>query len=581
MALYQTSVLKNYLKRQDAVIVNKAYKKYVKYFHNSTIQENIKKSKEEEYQGIFLTELFVNILGYTLNPMPNFNLVAEKKNQSNSQKADGAILKDKLAVAVIELKGTKTKDLESIRKQAFDYKANQKACVYVITSNYEKLRFYINDATEFEEFNLFTLTDKEFELLYLCLNKENILGNIPLKIKEESVTEEEKITKSFYADYSLFKRELYRDLVKQNGKELKLIRHSELGSEEKELQQFEKNVKLTLFKKSQKLIDRFLFVFFAEDRDLLPPNSTVQILDKWKSDMEFGDERPLYNLFKQYFNYLDSGRKQMGKRAEIYAYNGGLFKPDVVLDSVKINDELLYKHSKALAKYDFESQVDVNILGHIFENSLNEIESVNAEIEGGDFDKQKSKRKKDGVFYTPKYITKYIVENTIGKLCIEKKEELGFKEEEYYKSRKGRQQVTLENLIAILDSYRAWLLKLTICDPACGSGAFLNQALDFLIKEHRYIDELKALLLGGGLVFSDIENTILENNIYGVDLNEESVEIAKLSLWLRTAQPKRKLNDLNSNIKCGNSLIDSKAVAGDKAFNWQQEFPQIFKEKTT
>jgi len=78
------------------------------------------------------------------------------------------------------------------------------------------------------------------------------------------------------------------------------------------------------------------------------------------------------------------------------------------------------------------------------------------------------------------------------------------------------------------------------------------------------------------LVFSDIENTILENNIYGVDLNEESVEIAKLSLWLRTAQPKRKLNDLNSNIKCGNSLIDSKAVAGDKAFNWQQEFPHIF-----
>ena len=579
MALYQTSVLKNYLKRQDAVIVNKAYKKYVKYFHNSTIQENIKKSKEEEYQGIFLTELFVNILGYTLNPMPNFNLVAEKKNQSNSQKADGAILKNKLAVAVIELKGTKTKDLESIRKQAFDYKANQKECVYVITSNYEKLRFYINDATEFEEFNLFTLTDKEFELLYLCLNKENILGNLPLKIKEESVTEEEKITKSFYADYSLFKRELYRDLVKQNGKELKLIRHSELGSEEKELQQFEKNVKLTLFKKSQKLIDRFLFIFFAEDRDLLPPNSTIQILDKWKSDMEFGDERPLYNLFKQYFNYLDSGRKQMGKRAEIYAYNGGLFKPDVVLDSVKINDELLYKHSKALAKYDFESQVDVNILGHIFENSLNEIESVNAEIEGSDFDKQKSKRKKDGVFYTPKYITKYIVENTIGKLCIEKKLELGFKEEEYYKSRKGRQQVTLENLIAILDSYRAWLLKLTICDPACGSGAFLNQALDFLIKEHRYIDELKAQLLGGGLVFSDIENTILENNIYGVDLNEESVEIAKLSLWLRTAQPKRKLNDLSSNIKCGNSLIDSKAVAGDKAFNWQQEFPQIFKEK--
>ena len=67
-----------------------------------------------------------------------------------------------------------------------------------------------------------------------------------------------------------------------------------------------------------------------------------------------------------------------------------------------ISDELLYKHAKELSNYDFDSQVDVNILGHIFENSLNEIESINAEIEGADFDKQKSKRKKDGVFYTPK-----------------------------------------------------------------------------------------------------------------------------------------------------------------------------------
>jgi type I restriction-modification system DNA methylase subunit len=119
-------------------------------------------------------------------------------------------------------------------------------------------------------------------------------------------------------------------------------------------------------------------------------------------------------------------------------------------------------------------------------------------------------------------------------------------------------------------------LQLTICDPACGSGAFLNQALDFLIKEHQEIDELQTTLLGGGLVFPNIENTVLENNIFGVDLNEESVEIAKLSLWLRTAQPRRKLNTLNNNIKCGNSLIDSKAVAGDKAFNWEREFPEIF-----
>ena len=81
------------------------------------------------------------------------------------------------------------------------------------------------------------------------------------------------------------------------------------------------------------------------------------------------------------------------------------------------------------------------------------------------------------------------------------------------------------------------------------------------------------------MIFSDITTDILEKNIYGVDLNEESVEIAKLSLWLRTAQKGRKLNKLSNNIKCGNSLIDDPEVAGEKAFNWQNEFPDIFKKK--
>ena len=574
MALFQTSVLKSHLALLNEAAVDKAYKKYQKYFWNTTIQENIKSAKEEQYQATFLNELFVNILGYTLFPNPNSNLTTEFKNEKNARKADGAILKDGAAIGVIELKGTNTKDLESIRRQAFDYKANQKGCVYVVTSNFEKLRFYINDATEFEEFDLFTLSRKRFNLLYLCLHLDKVLNNTPLKIKEASIVEEEEITKAFYKDYSIFKRELYRDLVKRNSKTVK----DKLATTERDedITRLEKNVKLTLFQKSQKLIDRFLFIFFAEDRMLLPSNSTLQILNKWKDDWDFGDERPLYGLFKQYFNFLDIGRKGTEKRAEIYAYNGGLFKPDAILDALEIDNDLLYKYTLKLSNYDFESQVDVNILGHIFENSLNEIESVNAEIEGGDFDKQTSKRKKDGVFYTPKYVTKYIVENTVGKLCDEKKQELGFDEEQYFKGRKNRNKTTIEKLVSILDTYREWLLQITICDPACGSGAFLNQALDFLIKEHTYIDELKLRVLGGGLQFPDIENTILENNIYGVDLNEESVEIAKLSLWLRTAQPRRKLNDLSSNIKCGNSLIDNKSVAGDKAFKWETAFAKVF-----
>tara|TARA_R110001592_G_scaffold4456_1_gene25152 strand:- start:2898 stop:6095 length:3198 start_codon:yes stop_codon:yes gene_type:complete len=572
MPLYQNSVLKKYLKIQDKDTVAKAFKKFTKYFHDPKIQENIRSSKEEEYQGIFLTELFSKILGFTMKPNANFDLVAEYKNQKNSKKADGAILKDSQALAVIELKGTNTKDLEKIRQQAFDYKANQTGCVYVITSNFEKIRFYINNAVDFEEFDLFNLNQERFELLYLCLAKENLLNNVPLKIKEASLQEEEAITKQFYKDYSTFKRELFRDLVKLNMKNE--VFRSELNIEDAD--RANKNIKHNLFKKSQTLIDRFLFIFFAEDRGLLPPNSTVKILEQWDKLKELDEVVPLYSRYKKYFNYLDTGRKGTDKTAEIFAYNGGLFKPDPVLDSLIISDELLAKHTNTLQAYDFESQVDVNILGHIFENSLNEIESVNAEIEGADFDKQTTKRKKDGVFYTPKYITKYIVDNTIGKLCNEKKAELGVIEDEYLKSRKGRSKAKLKELLNGLEAYREWLLQITILDPACGSGAFLNQALDFLIKEHQYIDELQTNLLGGGFVFPDIENTVLENNIFGVDLNEESVEIAKLSLWLRTAQPRRKLNNLSSNIKCGNSLIDNKTIAGDKAFKWEEEFSQIF-----
>lgn len=569
MSLYQNSVLNKYLKQQDSDAVAKAFKKFAKYFHDSKIQENIRSSKEEEYQGIFLTELFSKILGYTMKPNADFNLVAEYKNEKNSKKADGAILKDNQALAVIELKGTNTKDLEKARQQAFDYKANQTGCVYVITSNFEKIRFYINNAVDYEEFDLFTLKQERFALLYLCLAKDNLLSNIPLTIKEASIQEEEKITKKFYADYSLFKRELFRDLVKLNMKNE--VFRTELNLEDKE--RANKNIKLHLFKKSQKLIDRFLFIFFAEDRGLLTPNSTLKILEQWDKLKDLDAYAPLYNRYKLYFKYLDTGRKGTDKSAEIFAYNGGLYKPDAVLDSLLISDDLLYKHTRDLSNYDFESQVDVNILGHIFENSLNEIESVNAEIEGTDFDKQKTKRKKDGVFYTPKYITKYIVDNTIGKLCTEKKTELNIIEKEYRPKRKTE---TKKKLLAPLEAYRAWLLQLTILDPACGSGAFLNQALDFLIKEHTYVDGLQTNLLGGEIVFPNIENTVLENNIFGVDINEESVEIAKLSLWLRTAQPRRKLNVLSNNIKCGNSLIDSKAIAGDKAFKWEEEFSEIF-----
>ncbi|MBP6425384.1 MAG: N-6 DNA methylase [Flavobacterium sp.] len=570
MPLFQKSVISKYLKAQNKEGLNSKWKSYSNHFLNLKVQEEIKKLKEEQYQGEFLEDLFVKILGYTKpasSSETKFNLTTEYKNVKDSKKADGAIIFEDKVKAVIELKGTNTTDLGKIEVQAFGYKNNQPDCVYVITSNFEKLRFYIDNAIEHIEFNLFTLTEEEFQLLYLCLGYDNLSQNIAKKIKEESLSEEDVITKKLYKDYSLFKRELHQNLVLLNP-------------------DFEP---LELFKKSQKLLDRFLFLFFGEDRHLLPPNSVRLILSDWKDLQERDVEVPLYDRFKKYFEYLNVGYK--GKRYDVFAYNGGLFKPDEVLDTIKIDDILLYKHTLKLAEYDFASEVDVNILGHIFENSLNDLDEIKAQLEGQEIDKSKTKRKKDGVFYTPKYITKYIVENTVGKLCQEKKEKLniGYEiiDKTYItKGDKPKLNILGKDYSSRLNEYRNWLLNLKICDPACGSGAFLNQALEFLIEEHdlleSYVLQLQKLLTGIGTQVTtglkDVTNQILENNLFGVDLNEESVEIAKLSLWLRTAQPNRKLNDLNGNIKCGNSLIDDVAVAGEKAFNWQQAFPKVFEK---
>ncbi len=554
MKIFQNSVLNKYLKSQDQRKIDEAYALFTAYFHNAEIQRNIRNSKEEQFQEGFLRELFVKVLGYTLNPKPNFNLTTELKNEKGAKKTDGAILKNGKALAVIELKGTDTKDLNKVNEQAFNYKNNHADCIYVITSNFEKLRFFIHNAVEHIEFNLFTLTKKDFKILWLCLGAENLLGGVPAKIKEDSSIVEENVTKQLYKDYSAFKNELWQNICK-NRPDLD---------------------KLLLFKKTQKLLDRFLFIFFAEDSGLLPPNSITQMVDRYTQLIRLDAKKPLYEIFKQYFGYLNKGQKGETPQDEIFAYNGGLFLSDEILDNITIDDDVLKPHVLKMTAYDFQSDVDVNILGHIFENSLNEIENVTAQLEGQEIDKSKTKRKKDGVFYTPKYITKYIVENTVGKLCEEKKAELQIIDEEYAKGRKKRKKAAIKILEQKLKEYRDWLLQITICDPACGSGAFLNQALEFLMNEHAYIDELQASLFEATLVFQDVSNHVLENNLFGVDINEESVEIAKLSLWLRTAQKGRKLTSLNNNIKCGNSLIDDPKVAGDKAFNWKKEFPQVF-----
>ena len=554
MALFQRTVINKYLKELDGKILA-SYKKFTDYFHNTEIQENIRNSKEEQFQEGFLRELFVKILGYTIHPEPGFNLITEKKNVTDSKKADAAFSVNNEVVGVIELKDTKITNLRTVEVQAFGYKNSHRNAVYVVISNFEKLNFYIDNTIDYIEFNLFTLSKNDFSVLWLCLEYNNIVNNLPKQLKIESISTEDQITKQLYKEYAGFKRELFDDLIKNNPD----------------------YDKLTLFKKSQKILDRLLFILFAENCGLLPPNSIRFVLDQWEDLKKMDEYRPLYDRFKKYFSYMNTGHK--GQKHDIFAYNGGLFAEDDILEKLVISDNVLNRNLLIISKYDFSSEVDVNILGHIFENSLTEIEEIsNAITSNTDYKSVISKRKKDGVFYTPRYITAYIVENTVGKLCFNKKKELNIEESEYFSDKK-RTKASTQKLENKLIEYRNWLLSLTICDPACGSGAFLNAALDFLISEHSLIDEMRAKIYGGEYqLFENIENVILENNLYGVDINEESVEIAKLALWLRTAKPNRKLNVLNENIKCGNSLISDPAVAGDKAFNWEKEFPPIFEK---
>lgn len=105
---FQNSVIKKYLASKDAEQVAKAREIYKTYFLNPAVQDNIRASKEKQFQEGFLRELLVKILCYTLNPTPDYNLITEQKNETDAKKADGAILREGKVIGIIELKDHKT-----------------------------------------------------------------------------------------------------------------------------------------------------------------------------------------------------------------------------------------------------------------------------------------------------------------------------------------------------------------------------------------------------------------------------------------------------------------------------------------
>ena len=138
--LFQKNIIKKFMATMPKEKTDEAWAKYQVYFLNAEIQQNIQQSKEEQFQEGFLRELFVKVLGYTLNPSPGYNLITEKKNETNSKKADGAILLDEKVVGVIELKDHKTTDLSKVEAQAFGYKSQHVGTRLVVISNFEKGR---------------------------------------------------------------------------------------------------------------------------------------------------------------------------------------------------------------------------------------------------------------------------------------------------------------------------------------------------------------------------------------------------------------------------------------------------------
>lgn len=574
MAIFQKAIYKKHSPHLNPQTIAQAYENFQKYYGDAQRLQNILELKEENYQEGFLREIFVQCLGYTLNPDKNFDLTTEYKNPKDNKKADGAILKNGQAIAVIELKSTQWVDLERIKTQAFGYKINQPHCKYVITSNFRKIRFYIDHAVDFEEFELFGMSEKEFRKMYLILHRDSLINDLPLQLREESKTHIIEITERLYRNYKHFRDTLFEDMQKGNRQYAQLL----------------------LFQKAQKLLDRFLFIFFAEDKGLIPPKVSLRSIEQWKQLKELNTFLPLYSRFQKIFRYLDEGY-EYPKWGKIPAYNGELFKPDAVLDDeqFRISDGILENNINLFAMHDYDQEVDVNILGHIFEHSISEIEEMLQSLsslapkggiktqnkqQGFKISERRGLRKQEGVFYTPPYITEYMVAQTLGKLCSEKRQELEIENilmDASFRRKDGKLNAQGKKLLEKLKVYQHYLSNLKILDPACGSGAFLNEALNFLIQEHQKLNTEIAELLGKTYdpTADNTDKEALEQNIFGVDINMESVEIAKLSLWLKTARRGRALSFLSSNLKVGNSLIDDPKIAGNKAFDWHQEFPEI------
>jgi adenine-specific DNA-methyltransferase len=399
---------------------------------------------------------------------------------------------------------------------------------------------------------IFYCTYKEYsdkwEQIANVFSKEAVLKGLFDKYASEKTTKKGTTTvdKEFLAEIEKWRDELAKNIAIRNGK----------------LSVYDLNFAV------QKTIDRILFLRICEDRGI---ERSEQLLG-------FINGSRIYPRLFELFEKADE------------KYNSGIFHfrrekdrpegPDEISANLKVDDDILKKIIRDLyypCPYEF-SIMPAEILGQVYEQFLGKVirltESHQAKVE-----EKPEVKKAGGVYYTPSYIVDYIVKNTVGKLC----------------ENKTPKQIE----------------KIKILDPACGSGSFLIGAYKYLLDYHRdYYEKerskYKKVIYQGkvGQWFLTIEEKkrILLNNIYGVDIDSQAVEVTKLSLLLKVLENEtqeslrlfheRALPDLGANIKCGNSLIgpdfyqnQQLSLFGDEqqrkvnAFDWQKEFSEILTGK--
>lgn len=538
--------------------------------------------KETAIDDTFLNEVFGQALGYRLsvNSPDEYNLT-HQYTISGIGTADGALGffgrgKADRPLAVIELKGPGTDldyDISNNRtavQQCWDYLNHLPDTPWGIVSNFTEFRLYHRNKTpqSFEYFTLQDLRDIHRFRQFWCLFEigglvRGVLKQRPraLELLKQSEEQQRKIGDDLYDAYSHNRAMLIQHLRDEHGKSLEAAIHI-----------------------AQKILDRIIFIAFCEDRGLLPDRVIEQT---FKNIPPFHRvTNPRWLNFLELFRAIDRGHETLKLET---GYNGGLFAHDPEVDDLQLDDSWT-NFFNTVGTYDFRDEVNVEVLGHLFEKSIAEIERgrltglfhPNGETEENGLSpamKKSAERKRFGIYYTPVEFTTFIVRNTVGEIIRQRLREVGHEHGiEIDQTLPSDTETTSKQFWR--DCFDA-LQTITVCDPACGSGAFLIQAYDILEEHYRIVvDHLETHGDSAARELAEqIPDLILSRNLYGVDVSPQAVEIAQLALWIRSARTNKTLADLSENIICGNSLVDDPNVH-PRAMKWEEAFPAIFSEET-